>query len=180
MNNRYIRNARKTSLRVEFLERCDFLSVVVSNGELDSEPSGKTTDSSYYEGTVITASLLNQDVISVEGVSTTQLATTDLCVDSAYTEQRSLNLDNSEKFYSVLAKDVFYRLKKTADSRADALASIVSEWLNPPDETFPGKETFLDSDELTDSILTSDHVLTYRLPVLRLLATKMTIGELRC
>ena len=162
MKFRSITNTKKL-LRVELLERRDLLSVVASNGGLDSEPSIISTDSSCYLATDLTAPPIYQSAISIESDSTSQYTSSDINDGSICIDPSSLSSENSERIYSVLAKDVFYRLKKYADTRGGAMASIVSEWLNSPEQTFAGEDMTSAPNLPNDSTKTSLPVLTYRL-----------------
>lgn len=162
MKFRGIPNTKKL-LRVELLEKCDLLSVFASNGELDSEPPIISTDSSCYLATDLTAPPIFQNAISIEGDSTSQYTSSDINYGSICIDQSFSSSENSERLYSVLAKDVFYRLKKYADTRGVAMASIVSEWLNSPEQTFAGEDMTSASNLPNDSTITSLPGLTYRL-----------------
>ena len=162
MKFRGIPNTKKL-LRVELLEKRDLLSVVASNGELDSEPPIISTDSSCYLATDLTAPPIFQNAISIEGDSTSQYTSSDINYGSICIDQSFSSSENSERLYSVLAKDVFYRLKKYADARGVAMASIVSEWLNSPEQTFAGEDMTSASNLPNDSTITSLPGLTYRL-----------------
>ena len=153
----------KKLLRVELLEKCDLLSVFASNGELDSEPPIISTDSSCYLATDLTAPPIFQNAISIEGDSTSQYTSSDINYGSICIDQSFSSSENSERLYSVLAKDVFYRLKKYADTRGVAMASIVSEWLNSPEQTFEGEDMTSASNLPNDSTITSLPGLTYSL-----------------
>lgn len=162
MKFRGIPNTKKL-LRVELLEKCDLLSVFASNGELDSEPPIISTDSSCYLATDLTAPPIFQNAISIEGDSTSQYTSSDINYGSICIDQSFSSSENSERLYSVLTKDVFYRLKKYADTRGVAMASIVSEWLNSPEQIFAGEDMLSALNVPTDSAITSLPVLTYRL-----------------
>ena len=162
MKFRGIPNTKKL-LRVELLVKRDLLSVVTSNGELDSEPPIISTDSSCYLATDLTAPPIFQNAISIEGDSTSQYTSSDINYGSICIDQSFSSSENSERLYSVLAKDVFYRLKKYADTRGVAMASIVSEWLNSPEQTFAGEDMTSASNLPNDSTITSLPGLTYRL-----------------
>lgn len=178
MKFRSIPNTKKL-LRVELLERRDLLSVVASNGGLDSEPPIISTDGSCYLATDLTAPSIYQSAISIEGDSTSQYTSSDINDGSICIDQSSLSSENSERLYSVLAKDVFYRLKKYADARGGAMASIVSEWLNSPEETFAGEDMTSASNLPNDSTITSLPGLTYRLRGSAPITTNMILLELR-
>lgn len=162
MKFRGIPNTKK-QLRVELLERRDLLSVVASNGGLDSEPPIISTDGSCYLATDLAAPPIYQSAISIEGDSTSRYTSSDINDGSICIDQSFSSSENSERLYSVLAKDVFYRLKKYADARGVAMASIVSEWLNSPEETFAGEDMTSASNLPNDSTITSLPGLTYRL-----------------
>ena len=162
MKFRGIPNTKKL-LRVELLVKRDLLSVVTSNGELDSEPPIISTDSSCYLATDLTAPPIFQNAISIEGDSTSQYTSSDINDGSICIDQSFSSSENSERLYSVLAKDVFYRLKKYADTKGVAMASIVSEWLNSPEQTFAGEDMTSASNLPNDSTITSLPGLTYRL-----------------
>lgn len=162
MKFRGIPNTKK-QLRVELLESRDLLSVVASNGGLDSEPPIISTDGSCHLATDLTAPPIYQSAISIEGDSTSQYTSSDISDGSICVDQSSLSSENSERLYSVLAKDVFYRLEKYADARGVVMASIVSEWLNSPAETFAGEDMTSASNLPNDSTITSLPGLTYRL-----------------